>query len=129
LKIEIYFQKFKDIIDSNPFVFSSEILFDKRSSYQGFIRADIYLRDNSTLRIREFIDVELQPDRFMYAYQYMSPSGDFIFRYDNTGHHRKLGLSTYPHHKHQTTESNILPSNNPDLRDILEEISQIIRWP
>ena len=128
MQIEKYFQTLKDIIDANPFVLSSEILFDKRSSYQGFVRGDVYFRDNSTLHLREFVDVETDTERLMYVYQYVSPSEVFIFRYDNTGHHKKLGLLTYPHHKHQGNESHVIPSTAPTLFDVLEEITHMIQW-
>jgi hypothetical protein len=129
LQIEEYFRKVKALIDSNPLILASEILFDKRSTYQGFVRCQAYFRDNSTLHLHEFVDVETEEDRLMYVYQYVSPSGVFIFRYDNTGHHRKLGLPTYPHHKHQGEESHVIASDAPVLARVLEEIDQMIQWP
>ncbi|GJQ51057.1 MAG: DUF6516 family protein [Candidatus Kuenenia stuttgartiensis] len=57
--------------------------------------------DSSILHWREFVDVEITADRLMYVYQYMDSSDRIVFRYDNTGHHKKLNLSTHPHHKHE----------------------------
>jgi len=55
--------------------------------------------DSSILHWREFVDVEITADRLMYVYQYMDSSDRIVFRYDN--HHKKLNLSTHPHHKHE----------------------------
>ena len=109
MPIEAYFRHVQKIIDSSSFIQSTKILFDKRSTYEGFIRGDIFLLDGSVLHLREFIDVETHEDRLMYAYHYISSSKELIFRYDNTGHHRKLNLPTYPHHKHEGNDDNVSP--------------------
>ena len=57
---------------------------------------------------------------------YMTADKELIFRYDNTGHHRKLNLSTFPHHKHDRSETNVLASNAPELAEILQEIMQLL---
>ncbi len=59
----------------------------------------------------------------------MAPAEALIFRYDNTGHHKKLGLSTYPHHKHDGSEAHVIASGAPELSDILREIELLIMLP
>jgi hypothetical protein len=88
------------MIDAFPVVRLSSATYEKRGTHEGFIRAELCFVDGSTLYVREFVDVEVVADRVMYAYQFIDSSQKLVFRYDNTGHHRKLGLSTYPHHKH-----------------------------
>jgi len=129
LRIEEYFRQVQKIIDSCSVIQSSKTMFDKRSTYEGFIRGDFYLLDGSILHLREFVDVESIEDRLMYVYQYISSSKELIFRYDNTGHHRKLCLPTYPHHKHQGSEDNVAPATAPDLASVLEEISSLVQLP
>lgn len=85
--------------------------------------------DSSILYWREFVDVEITVDRLMYVYQYMDFSSDFIFRYDNTGHHKKLGLPTYPHHKHEGSEDNVVLSRAMDLATVLKEIEPLVQLP
>ena len=82
--------------------------------------------DTSTLHIRELVDVELSVERLMYVYQYLNPSKQLVFRYDNTGHHKKLGLSTYPHHKHDGSKLNVVMSNAPTFADVLREIELLV---
>ncbi|BBO18557.1 conserved hypothetical protein [Candidatus Brocadia pituitae] len=61
----------------------------------------------------------------MYVYQYMDSSDVIVFRYDNTGHHKKLNLSTHPHHKHEGSDDNVVPSAAKDLANILKEKVEI----
>ena len=56
-------------------------------------------------------------------------SNVLILRYDNTGHHRKLNLSTFPHHKHEGSENNVVSSSAPVLADVLDEIEDLVQLP
>ncbi len=125
--IETYFTHLRNTISRCLIVQSSRMTYDERSTYTGFISGEIYFADNSILHLREFVDVENKVNRLMYIYQYMTEAKTLIFRYDNTGHHRKLGLSTYPHHKHEGTEENVIPSSAPVLGEILKEIERIVK--
>ena len=101
--------------------------YEKRGDYEGFIRGELYFVDGSNLHFREFVDVEITSDRLMYVYQYLNASEQFVFRYDNTGHHKKLGLPTYPHHKHEGSEENVIASTVPNLADVLQEIELLVK--
>lgn len=129
MRIEAYFQMIRQAIEFCPVVQSFTISFDKRGAYEGFILGEVYLVDGSTLHLREFVDVELTIDRLTYVYQYMTSTKQLIFRYDNTGHHRKLNLSTYPHHKHKGNEQNIVASPAPNLSTVLKEIETLVQLP
>jgi hypothetical protein len=59
----------------------------------------------------------------------MDATQELIFRYDNSGHHRKLNLATYPDHKHDGSEDKIVTSNAPDLAAVLAEIEGLIQVP
>ena len=56
----------------------------------------------------------------------MTQNHQLIFRYDNAPHHQKLKLSSFPHHKHDGNEDNIIASDAPTLLDVLQEIEQRI---
>jgi hypothetical protein len=128
LLIDDYFQAIRDTIEACPAVHSSSVTYDKRTSYVGFIRGTILLIDGSTLHFREFVDVETRIERYMYAYQYQRDD-ELVFRYDNTEHHRKLKLSTFPHHKHDGSETNIIAAQPPTLAAALEEIENLLNIP
>ena len=57
----------------------------------------------------------------------MDSAQQLVFRYDNTGHHKKLNLPTYPHHKHVGSESNVVASSAPTLTDVLTEIEGLVK--
>lgn len=42
---------------------------------------------------------------------------------DNTPHHKKLNLPTYPNHKYDSSEENVMSSPAPMLLDVLQEIA------
>ena len=49
-------------------------------------------------------------------------------RDSNTEHHRKLNLATFPHHKHDGSEENVVQSDAPFLAEVLEEIRKILGY-
>jgi len=125
LLIELYFQSVHNLIESCKIVELFNLDYEKRGLYEGFIRGIIEFKDNSLLHLREFVYVETTIDRIMYSYQYMDAENNLIFRYDNTEHHRKLNLPTFPHHKHDRKEDNVVSSDAPFLADVLQEIERL----
>jgi hypothetical protein len=126
LLIEDYFQQIQILIESTEVVNIFNIESDKRGMYEGLIRGEIDFQDNSLLHFREFVYVEITIDRKMYSYQYMNSANNLIFRYDNTEHHRKLNLSTFPHHKHDGSEDNVIKLDAPFLAEVLNEVAKIL---
>jgi hypothetical protein len=126
LRIEAYFQQLHETIDSCPIISSFNVTYDKRGNHEGFIRGEAYLVDNSVLHLREFVDVASGIDRLTYVYQYMNAAKELVLRYDNTGHHKNLDLLTYPHHKHEGSEHNVVASPAPDLAAVLSEIQTLV---
>ena len=129
MRIDAYFQQGQQCIAQSSFIQLSTMNYEKWGTYEGFIRGELSCIDGSVLHLREFLDVETTVERLMYAYQYMAPDGNLLFRYDNTEHHKKLELSTYPHHKHDGSETCVIASDGPELTDILEEIELLIMLP
>jgi hypothetical protein len=129
LRIEFYFQQVREAIETCPVVQVFNVTYDKRSTHEGFIWGEVYFVDGSMLHLREFVDVEIAPERLTYVYQYMDPAQQLVFRYDNTGHHRKLNLPTSPHHKHDGREDNVVASPAPDLATVLNEIETLVQLP
>lgn len=126
MRIEEYFEHLRETIDNSPIVRTYTVTYDKRGTHEGFIRGEIYFIDDSALHLREFVDVEGSIERMMYVYHYLDESNNLIFRYDNTGHHRKLKLPSYPHHKHESSEENVIATSAPELALVLNEIEGII---
>jgi hypothetical protein len=125
--IEDYFRQVETLIATAGIVHSSSITYDKRSTYIGFIRGEIYFLDGSLLHLREFVNVEHGIERYMYAYHYQRPDDTLVFRYDNTPHFP--ALPTFPHHKHEGSEAKVAAASSPDLQIILTEIQGLIGIP
>jgi hypothetical protein len=125
LLITDYFQGIRETIAACDVVHSSNVAYDQRTAYVGFIRGEVYLLDGSVLHFREFVNVETGVERYTYAYQYMR-HGQMVFRYDNTEHHRDLRLSTFPHHRHDGHTGQVTASPAPDLTAVLDEIHGLL---
>ncbi len=127
--VEDYFAQFQNVIQNCLAVQLSRVSFEKRSTHEGFIHGELTFVDASVLHFREYVDVQKTVERLMYTYQYQSAANDLIFRYDNTGHHRKRHISTYLHHKHDGSEENVIASPGPDLAEVIAKIQQIVMIP
>ncbi|MBN1889364.1 MAG: hypothetical protein JW850_15320 [Thermoflexales bacterium] len=125
MRIDDYFELVRKMVAGCPAVHSSSVTYDKRSSYQGYIKGTLLFLDSSVLHFREFVDVETSVERYTYAYHYQR-GDEFVFRYDNTEHYQELNLSTFPHHKHAGDEANVLLSPAPVLADVLIEIENLV---
>lgn len=128
MRIEDYFLQIQKVVESCSVIQLSNVTYDKRGTHEGFIQGKLQFIDSSTLHWREFVDVEITVDRLMYVYQYMDSSDMLVFRYDNTGHHKKLNLSTYPHHKHEGCDNNVVPSAAKNLANVLKEIELLFKF-
>lgn len=129
MRVDAYFQSIHTTIDGCLWVRTSTLHFDQRATHQGFLRGEIRFLDGSGLHVREFVDTESAIERLAYSDQYMNRDRRLVFRHDNTGHHYRLKLSTYPHHKHEGSEEKVLPSSAPTLAQVLAEIEAQIRFP
>ena len=129
MRIETYFQQVRETLEGSPIVSTYDVTYDKRSTHEGSIRGQAYFVDGSILHLREFVDVEITVERLAYAYQYMDSAKALVFRYDNTGHHKKPNLPTYPHHKHAGSADNAVASAAPDLVTVLNEVEDRIKLP
>lgn len=124
--IEEDFFQFQHRLAACALVDFFNVHYDKRGTHEGFIRGEIHFHDGSTLRLREFVEAEPTAERLRYVYHYVTTSQQLIFRYDDTGHHRKLNLTTYPHHKHIGREEHVVASVMPTFSEILKEIEGLI---
>ncbi len=121
--IEEYFKLIEDLLKQSTVVRAQDIQFDKRTSTKGYIRGNIYFKDDSMLHFREFVNIGDGIDRFVYAYYYQNKDGVMVFRYDNSNHYPNL--STAPHHKH-TSDNDVLAAQPPDLGIVLKEVEGLI---
>ena len=91
-------------------------------SKKVYISGSITFTNGHQLAFTEVLKVGAD-SKAKYRYQYMDEKQVMIFRYDNAQHHQHL--SNFPHHKH--TAAQIIASEEPSLRDILLEITELMR--
>ena len=122
--IKAFIENIDKIISSSSIVLSSNI--QKHFSLDGktlYLRGSLLFLDSSVLEIAIFI-IETHHDLTIekYRFHYMNPHGQMLFRYDNAPHHPEI--TSRPHHKH--VPNHVIPSREPSLKDVLDEIIAII---
>jgi hypothetical protein len=92
--------------------------------FNGLLRCRATFWDGSFLDVYEVVSTEIgYPVRVHYAYTYVR-QGHCVFRYDNAPHHPSI--VTHPHHKHVESSRWPLPSNQPNLNEVLAEVESIL---
>ena len=122
--IQAYFEKVRRVIAECGLISSHSLLLEERSYRFGYIRGEIKLIDSSVLYFREFVDLSKEKFKDDYSYQYQKEDDSLVFRYDNAPHYPEI--KSFPHHRHQSSEENIVECPEPDLESVLLEIEIII---
>ena len=122
--VQTYFEKTRKTIEKYGLVSSYSLILEERSPRLGYVRGEIKLIDKSILHFREFIDLTKKKFKDDYSYHYQKEDDSLIFRYDNAPHHPKI--KSFPHHKHQSSEEDVVGCQEPDLDSVLLEIEVII---
>ena len=84
----------------------------------AYLKARIFFSDNTMLSV--FDKFYPSTGVHKYGYDWRDSANNLIIRWDNAPHHPYI--STFPHHKHVTLESNILESPEMTLEDVLDFI-------
>lgn len=122
MRVDDYFSRILGLVEDRSSVVAHSLRFDRRTDRTGFVRGEIVFSDEKTLHIREFLDLDAEPRRLLYVYQFMGKDGSMLFRYDNSGHHRSV--VTFPHHKHIGADDSIEASAAPELDAVLDEVDE-----
>ena len=123
--IEDYFREIAAVIKAEGSIEGASVAYDKRTPHIGFLRGTLYFTDGSALHLREYVRVHKDIERYMYVYQYQDREGVLIFRYDNSPHFHSL--PTFPHHKHEGSEPNVISTTPAYLAVVLGEIRSLLR--
>lgn len=74
--------------------------------------------------MREFVNVEIDINRYTYAYHYQRSDGSLLFRYDNSAHFPNL--PNFPHHKHSGSEAQVIAADATNLEAVLAEVENLL---
>lgn len=103
-----------DQLPSYPELYAQELLTRERAN----LRLRLRFETDHLLEVSEAVFIEKNELKTLgYRYHFQNPSGQLIFRYDNTPHFPDL--SSFPHHKHQV--DNVVAAHRPDLWDVFIE--------
>jgi len=69
-------------------------------------------------------EIIIQDVLFDYSYHWQSPDDSLIIRWDNAAHYPMI--TTYPHHTHVASESNVQASYEQNLFEVLTFIRSSI---
>ena len=102
-------------------IVSFEILLQEVRSDLTKTKVKVVLKDSSVIFLREIVIQNVLLD---YSYHWTNAVGFLIIRWDNAAHYPEI--KTYPHHKHVTSETNVQPSQEQNLGDVLTYIKKEI---
>jgi len=120
--IKDYFSKLEDQIGLFQDIIRSYTITTKYyNRYKGYIIGNIVFVNGSQLRLKEVKDTGFYRKE-KYSYHYMDSENLFLFRYDNANHFPEI--ETFPHHKH--LPDNVMSTDEPNLVDVLIEISELL---
>lgn len=106
-----------DEYSKSEYVLTSEIKIDARTEKIGLIKGAVMFIEDSKLFFTEYLDLRYKVEKLTYSFHYQDKNNNLIFRYDNAVH---SSAGNFQNHKH--IGSNIIRSEIPELRDVLEEI-------
>jgi hypothetical protein len=101
------------------FVKDFEILDFKIFKSGMYLKARVFLKNNSQVFIREYIDERERN----YSYHWQTLDGKLLARWDNAPHHKDI--ITHPHHKH--IGDKVLPSYSITCEEIFKEIETLLK--
>lgn len=78
--------------------------------------------DQSSLFMRDYI---FEGERRKYSFHWQDSTGNLLIRWDNAPHWPEI--DTHPHHKHIGAVDQVEPSEQTELREVLEEIVRKIK--
>ena len=89
----------------------------------NYLKLRIFFSDSTMLSV--FDKFYPPTGKRKYGYDWRDVNNNLIIRWDNSPHHPSI--STFPHHKHVSIETNILESPEMTLEDVLDFIKQEIK--
>lgn len=100
---------------------SYEILLQQTRADLTKTKIKASLINDTVIYLREII---IQNVLFDYSYHWQNTDGSLIIRWDNAAHYPEI--ATYPHHKHAGSETNVQPSYEQKLFEVLTFVKVVL---
>ena len=119
-----YLETIKARLLSDPIVAIFQVIRERGTTTDGYIRARITLSDNSLLEFSEYFQQtpEGNIQIVTYSYHWADESNRLIRRWDDTPHHPNL--PGFPHHLHDGAKDTVEAGRPMSIFAVLDEIGQ-----
>ena len=119
-----YLNHIKALIALNRQVIRWKVVREEAQGNVGLYRYRLTLTDGSLLEMFERFSVsDEQVHAGKYSFHWQDASGHFRHRWDNSPH--QPDVSTYPHHLHDGSETNVLPHEPICGEDVLLIVASV----
>jgi hypothetical protein len=125
MQLAEYAERIRTHILQAPNVLSHSLAYEDRPPTAGIVKGSVTFSDGSRFHFKEFLRLAEPVIRLKYAYQYVSATGSFLFRYDNALDPAAKHLATYPDHKH--LPDGMAPAESPQLDQALREAARAVK--
>jgi len=119
-----YFDAIEDRLLSESLVASVDFIDRWQTDVNGYIRVRLTFISGQRFEFSEYIQRNSggSIEVITYAYQWMTADNSLICRWDNTPHFPRL--SSFPCHRHDGSEGNVLPDEARTISTVLDEIAR-----
>lgn len=120
---ENYFRLALAAIIAVGYLENYQIVREQITDSNGQFRIRVTFSDRSWLELSEFFRKNDQGeiDLISYSYQWMDKNNNLRMRWDNARHYPNL--PSFPHHRHDGDEKNVLPGEPMNLLKALDHIA------
>lgn len=125
MTIANYVNAVKDRLVLDPLISDFQVLRERATLTDGYLRVKTTLVDGSFLEFAEYVQHVADDDSILvvtYSYHWGSADGSLIRRWDNTPHFPDL--SDFPHHCHDGATGAVKSSPAMDIFRVLDEIGR-----
>jgi hypothetical protein len=125
MKPEEYLESVKERILTDSFVIRFDVLRERVTLEDGFLRASLTFVDESRLDFSEYFHKLPGGEIRVVAYRFhwQDKRGNLIRRWDNTPHHPRL--RNFPHHIHDGKTGKVTSGRPVNILTVLDEIATL----
>jgi hypothetical protein len=123
MTIDAYLEAIKERFVTDPVVTQFQIIRERSTLMDGYLRARLALADGSQLEFSEYM--QRSSDReivvITYSYHWADANNQLIVRWDNTPHFPDL--PGFPDHMHDGVTGEVTPGQPMSIFAVLDEIA------
>lgn len=121
-----YLETIKERLLTDPQVYQFEIIRQRLTQADGYLRARLVLMDGTTLEFAEYFQGSTDDSiaTVTYSYHWAKEDGQLVQRWDNTPHFPSL--PGFPDHVHLGSENSVIPGKPVNIFSVLDEIAKAL---